>query len=823
METKDTTVLIDQVITDDNDDINNNNNADIKASRKSDRIELLAKKNRDIDVVGYVLSKNAGSSEEGYKFIITKGSVLDPQDDTPITMVTLPMYSLPSACMWIEYHLVIRKPEFGSIYRIIKIKRCAYREVRKSHILKILISRRRNSEYGISMQLTDKEKMIDNLTNNIKNLPEIIKSTNDLNKITKKREGSNNRPDWLEKKLSALKEEIKELLAPCFKGPIFLSLLCFFDSSILLKLNNTKLRVLYSLVYHKPYVFCFWEQLSFILSRISIDGKRKLFKRLDEDGLHMDHGYITNDTLLNQMVNIEPGNCTYSPYYPVWPIARLKMATEITKCAKLPDKIEVIRDALSLYFDVEKQSLLFGNTRASLKYLNKNKNVPYINDSSIRFLIDNGILQWARGDLGANTELSMPRIELEEYELANFIQDRIRTIGIVNCRYYNSAYTSQLLQWLNNGQEHAGVKPKDMLLLSANMVTAQYISNRVGYKFVAIDDYRTLFPSNAVTSKVLHIVIDRVHKISVTLITKLLKKVARITQVDPTSSDGGGGAHLYLFGDAEDFKLHHRRGVGDIMNNFMLLNSKSNVSVTRWDDWEKFKPGDVMYSTYLDLSNKNGINTAKIIFIPLDRGKTFAEELKNVDMTTTKKSKKKDYHIFCSNKKDKKEIMTHIYKKRLNMNTPYDEHIFYLGQKVHVLEKDVIGKLEEVYSVDRNGERTLVSGGRTEINIKFGQYLFSVCGLKYDTRKFHIEHADVMVITNFAGSPAERGIFVVGETTTRKQLFCASKYIHDGMKFFTLVDQINSIPDGIWYTSTDLISKLKLVDFKHDLHSSKKT
>lgn len=759
--------------------------------RKKEEAEKLKS---ELLVVGHVLSKNTGSSEEGYKFIITGG------DTGKLSMVTLRMYSLPSACPWIQYSLVIKKFPEGSLYQILRIVDCSYRPIERKEIKTILSSRRRRSEKGGLEELTEPEKVDIYLEKFIRKLPQVIKSIKDVNGIKKV---SKKKPDWFKKKALSLCEEIKELVRPCFRGPIFLSLLKFFDATILVKLSNVKLRAVYALVCLKPHLFCFWEQAMFVLAKLTIDGK-KIFRSLVDDGFNLDVGYVSNEKIYESLISDEITNGTYSSKFPVWSIARLAIATK-SLGINPPVPLQTIKSALQLYLEVERNSFLYGNTRFSLK---QKSFIPLNNNGAVEFLVSNGILKWALGDYGGRTELIKPMTERAELRLARLLQDKIREVTVVDCPCYNAIYTNRLSTWINDISTKENIGMDGMLLLSANVVTAAYLTNSIGFTFTSLDDYDKI-SKHIQNGEISYIIIDRFHKVTLLQLVRLLEKIQVKSKDKNGVTEIRKSVHLHVFGDKEDFRSHFRRGLGDLMATFTMI-PNPKVSVANWP-WEL---DDKMYSLYANLKSENGINSAKVMFVPID--KTFVDQLKNVDVTTGKKKKKNEYHIFCSNKDNKKYIMDQIYKKRMNMPPTYDERIFYLGQKIQILEWDVIGKLEQIWSIDNRGNRYQVTGSRNPVNISFGSHIFIVGGIEYDTRTNHIEHADVVVISKFSGAPAETGMFIVGPTTSQKDLFCASKYCLEDMKVYTMEDaNINNIKSGSNLpTSTDILNKLKLVKFK---------
>jgi hypothetical protein len=126
-----------------------------------------------------------------------------------------------------------------------------------------------------------------------------------------------------------------------------------------------------------------------------------------------------------------------------------------------------------------------------------------------------------------------------------------------------------------------------------------------------------------------------------------------------------------------------------------------------------------------------------------------------------------------------------------------------------------MGVLEAVWKIRDDKSRVQIIG-KPPINVHFGKYIFVIGGIEYETMRNTPTHADVNVITSFSGAPASSGVFIAGENTTRRHLYCAAKYCLSNMKIYTMPKvYINEIKDGNTRPpNTDLINKLSLVRFK---------
>ena len=747
-----------------------------------------------IRVSGYAYGSNTGSTDKGYRFKITEIS-----NEQNIEMITLPMFSLPSACPWIEYTLDVQRQEFGSLYRVEKVRSCFYRIITKPDLIQFMVDTHRvSAEKGGMKETTEPDEYRSFLKKTMKSVPKTIETKNDIKEI------ANDKILYV----------VKKLIGPCFRGPIFLSLLRYFDSTFLIRLNGKKILALYALVLAKPYFFCFWDHVGISFGRIRLNGKY-LFD-MDYDGMYLDPSYC--EICSEDMVRQTNGNNTYSVKFPVWTIRRLKDACE-DLFIELPAPLEVIRDALQLYLEIEKNAYRYGNTSFSPIQITDNANriqsgatggyydappsETLVNTEAIDFLIDNHIMRWCVGDFGRHEWMMKPQAETREIQFAISIQEKIRKITIYNCQYYNQDYTHELFNWISGFSKTENVPIDKMVLCSANSVTARYITNSLGFTFVGVWDAVSIIAGKLKKSnrEPLHIIIDRINKVAVDQMNFILKAIHNI---DKTIGGGleKGGAYFHLFGDNEDFSPHSRRGGGDMMNHLMLLGQ--DFPQVSWDNWNKKDP---MYIIYRGLSHPAGIQMSHLHIIQLDKWKTFTEHLKSLDKMA--KTDKKDYHIFCSTEEDRKIIMSQIIKKRLGASEEYKKTVFYLGQKIHLMEMDIIGTLERAYLVDHLLERKEVSG-KTPMDTISHTYIFIVGDVEYSTDLHTIIHSDVAVISKFPGAPAPRGVFVVGKYTSRRHMYCAVKYCTKDMKIFVIPDvNLNAIKDGnVRPINCDLINKL---------------
>lgn len=786
--------------------INNNNNNE---SDDYDKIVIKPQKITDINVIGYVSLRNLGSSEAGYKFYVTGGP-----GKSALEMITISLFSLPTACPWIEYDIVVRKKQGGSLYDVMRVRNCKQKPVTKASLLDYLIDQRRNMissaskggtrELGIDQEISDYKKFVKKC---IKKLPDTINSIKDIDDMLRSLHSSADTPKPIISKAENIAAVFKRWLKPCFKGPIFLTLLRYFDASLLLKLDKNKKRALYAILMKNPLIFCFWDYLLYVLSEIKFD-KGLLFD-LKSDGLSSDSSYC--HIRYNNMINLDDTvPLSYSNRFPMWDIKRLKQAYEDLKI-NMPVSIDIIRNALVIYLEMEKNFYNFGNTCFVLGEI-----MESFDQQSVKFLIDNNIVNWALRDYSQHSIVIKPTIHIIETRIAYMIENKIHRMDVYDCGYYNDTYASYVMSWLLDKSQHDGISAKDMLLFSANESSATFMSNR-GHMFINVKYSRTAIKERTerYQGRTLHIVIDRLHKLPMEQFYLLLESISNISK-DKTK----GGAILYLFGDTEDYPVHSRRGGGNLMSD--IWNTICTTGHINREVKNLHSNKDPMYRKVEQIKDFCMKKSNKLDIVQTTNWKAFVEKLKKLDRSfkDDKTKSKSDFIIFCSNDEDRDVIMDIVFKKRTNPNGSYKKKEFFVSQKVHITDIDVVGTIEKMWTVQpyiRRG-KTEVSG-KSPVNITYGDHIFQINGLEYNTQDYsNIVHADVQVVSKFAGPPASEGVFLIGEKTNMRHMICAAKYCSNNMEIYTMpnVDErkVSDVPTrGI---QTDLSFKLGRIKFKID-------
>jgi hypothetical protein len=701
-------------------------------------------------------------------FIITSS----PRKDAP-TMVTINnLEALPSYSSWVEYTLFLRIPTVGSLYDVMQVANCRPRAVIKKDVVSFMFMNAMRYNKGLASPEPE-EDIKKRVRKTLKGLPDEINSLEDVKREVEE--------------VITLRILLRQLKTR-FNKPMFFLLLRYFHEMFLLRLSAEQLRALYALITIKPYIFCFWDSTVRILCQIRAESGAWLFDP-ERDRLLVDQGYCNHygKTLLN---TIDAPAC-YSATYPMWSVAKVYYACEdLSLTCAVP--LDILRDALTVYLESEKHFINFGNTVADQSKIAKDVE---FSQEAIRFLANHAIL---RPCLGAAKYLTKINVEMVEVRIAINLKRACNEIRLYDCPYYNSHYLSRFSKWLNSGHANA-------VIVSANIVTASYLG-MIGMQVLSADDLSGIENAcgkkrpKADSGKALDVVLERFHKFSMgdldRILSLLVKKEIK--------------ANFYLFGDTSDFPAQARKGGGNLMEAFTTTTDVL-AETQKWYEWTQQEP---MFKIYMSLTKGVGLNLSELHPIPVDTWKQFTEYIKSLEKIK-KKELAKDYHIFCSSKEDQALVITQIMLKRLSpTNYKYSPSCFYVGQKVHLLDNDVSGRIEEAYRLVGGSKEKIPT--KTHIDLNQGTFSFLINGKEYNSRVHQVAHADAEVIRQFAGKPAPAVIFFVGEKTTRKHLWCAAKYCTSELKIFVKNGvNFSDMQDGSSFgVLSDLASKLSCIGIK---------
>ena len=203
-------------------------------------------------------------------------------------------------------------------------------------------------------------------------------------------------------------------------------------------------------------------------------------------------------------------------------------------------------------------------------------------------------------------------------------------------------------------------------------------------------------------------------------------------------------------------------------------------------DWQKWPKDHQINQTYYSFCNSGNINLSNIHTIILEKPNLVSTYLKNINIKK-KEEKSVECQMFCSHEGDKDIFLPFI---RQNYSKEEDKFIFYVGQKVHILEVDDFGTIKKAFKKGDNNKIDV----KTQINLKKDIYFIHLNEKgeerKYRSDSFTIIHSDLSCISHYSGPPMSYIIFFVGKKTNRKHIWCAAKYAIKELKIFVQKDVI---------------------------------
>lgn len=538
------------------------------------------------------------------------------------------------------------------------------------------------------------------------------------------------------KSLKDAKEEPQRIqigLRPRFSSPVFFALLPYFSSEYLLKFDNEQLYMFYMVLKLRPYLFCFWDVLKRVLYNLEGSPFSKEKRELD---------------IQNYFI-VEDG---YSRTCPIWSFKRLEESK-----IKIRYPIPIVEGAIKLYSKIQEKHFLFGDDRLLIE---KNQKEDVMN-----FLKKENILIPSMNE----NYLVLPETEVDELQVIKLIIKKKIKFILNDWNFYGKDYTDAIAIWYVQLKEK-----QELLLLSANQPSACYIQKKTGIETHSIDKFLNL--DDKLKKKKI-IGIDRFHKTSL----KDLRNILKCCKEE---------AMIIVFYDSEDFVCNTRRGTGDIA---IQLSKIPGVCVNHRTDCDEENP---LYKTYNSFHNPEGIILGDVFAVPLSKAKDisdFVRRMKNeIKSNKDKEECIADYQIFYSHESDKylaKEI-----SKPLKDET---KDLFYIGQKVWVLQNDDIGTIKKISKREKNGKFAKINlDAKSAVDFKsnsvFNVEIFSIGGVltSYSTDKYTFLHTKAINITKYAGPPVRHALFIAGKLTNRKHIYNATKYAEHELKIFLAKDVI---------------------------------
>ncbi len=708
----------------------------------------MAKEAHEFTVTGHAHGMSKLGLETGCAFSLHSGT---QGDKLTVKSITIPrVEALPSYCPWITYCLRVRERRGGNVYDVLHIRTCEARlPVQKKDLIAFLLHLKQTQCEDVEgLRVYGKW-----LRRTLHELPTTFDELDSVRDAV--------REDDL------LCDRIVTMLEPCMRGPAYMHLLHYFGDAFLAPLSPSQLLGLQVLVQTMPHIFCFWD----------------IAVRMLPDTVHalpLSYAFLCEEHLL------APHHTPtyYRSLYPLWTINRLWEAYEREKIVPVRERA-VLEHALRFVLQADKHFYSFGDTSFAYRAF---VHAEVLSDDELKHALeflcgDAPLFVRSRTHATTHADVWVSKVEnvLEEIDFVRALRTHVRDVCLIHCTYYHDAFVREFLAWIE--QQQLLQHQSRALLLSANACTASYLKEKTGLSVFSMDDAERILEKVKHTMKargehIEHIVIDRAHKISISHLLAILRLL-----------EAPGNVNIYLFGDLSEAPVHAHRGGGCLMRDL----AQCGYVVTRWTEWNV---NDPMMRIYKDLEQRT---LARLQVFHFAKRKDLEDKLdalkrqikrkrKNTKSSPTQEAERKClFPIFCSTEADREQLLRITFAKQQLL---YEKKSFYLGEQVHILERDVIGSLESAsyMGMDASGSPCVrvPLHGKEPLDTRKGEYFFTVGGQEYSTQEYTVQHADVMVVSKFCGIPRPHGLFVVGKSTKRNDLLSVVKYCTQSLHIFVL-------------------------------------
>ena len=783
---------------------------------------------------GYPWGPNSGSADGGCLFKLLRGKRALSSDGSglrdyerisdDLEHLTLDKFgALPSYCPWIEYDLlVVLPPGTGSTYRVTRVVDCRTRRIDKAELVSYLCRVRGSADREAAVR--DRKRFLSRL----RRVPKVILDLDeDVGRIMDEDSGSLDARDLNDD----LCHRIYKILDPATKGPVFAHLLRYFSSGFLLRFDDAQLCFFLFVATTRPDIFLFWDSLYDLAKRIRIRGER-LFDRDRLRSLEVHPKYALPQKFGGRREEMlaysDYQPVSYSVKFPAWSVKKLRYAVEDLGASVGDDDLDSwiykIGDVADLYLRMEANFYSFGSTSFDPRrlfpepFVLKRENLETIHNYDLLTVVmeeevdvpptstGNATETESRPRVPANVRLMKRCVNDAETKLARLLKYNCSGIKIFSCPYYDDVYFERLLDFLmgSTSRSEGSVWTDETVICSASSSTASYVSRKIGLSVMSAEDWVEQFEAGLANhrtdpewvrgegSSVTRIVVDRAHKISTRLLSRLLSVVIK------GSGDASKMVEVVLFGDLEEYPAKAVRGGGNLMAD--VANSAPE-SIVRWRMEWKEKTGTC--AVYERLKNRSTVGLDVVTLKENHNAcEIYASFLKEVGLK--EKDRDANLRFVCSNRSDARELSSSLAAK----NFPTNDNSFRIGQAVHLPDKDVRGMLKRAWIVDRgpNNEDLVTAvhhvpfyatdreeslrgmmqiSGKTEIETDRNVYFLEVDDLVYLTSCVSVRHGIVCVASEYLGAPVPYAIYYVTENTKLRDVTCTLKYFTSRVKFVT--------------------------------------
>jgi hypothetical protein len=730
-------------------------------------------------VEGFVYGLNKNHLQGAYNFRILKR--IRGKKGIPKIFSIKRSTSLPTYCPWFKYKVKIRPPKENKegMYEILEVLGCTFNTIKKDEVKQYIVHQYRTTE-------DNAENFKKRVTKTFKKVPKEIKCKADI---------EDNITD------EYIKARTLGILEPRFRGQAILSLLPYFSYDFLAKIDDTQALTILYMVIEMPYIFCFWDKFLSIVTELKFGG-RYLFPNKNGE-LDQDIGYVYK---LSERLDQQNSYPIYDPSYPSWCPEMLKKAVRDFKRWDYDTfDFDAIKMALKIYLQYHREKNSFKNT---LLLLDETNGVKTNNEDCIKaidFLRSKKILI-SRSDLAFffehpieeadNYKLMDPITSILEIEFAVLIRQKVKDIALFNIRDYSEDYINVFKSVIKeNVLEKKGALSKTVWL-SANKNCVRYMKNETGLNFQTTAEYiksqRKIEASKKEKKRKREddeevgqsiFVFDKLHKYGLLELVELLRSIK-------------DQASFCIFGDMNEYGPNSKRGTHHMFYEFSQVfetqNTEPDVESTLSNLRRDLANGRIKNVDVEELSNtKNMDAMLDNIEIKIDSENVETKNKKRKHWSPMKRAEVElnngSYSLFCSNENDKQTITSILFSKKKRQ---YKRNEFKMWDKVQIMEDDIIGRIQNIWRTDSHGNNMMqITDNKQFFNTLKGSHSFSLFGsptVTYNTSKISVEHAEVSIISKYAGPASDYIIFIAGPDTPFNDLVVASKYARKEFKVLLL-------------------------------------
>jgi hypothetical protein len=699
-----------------------------------------------MQVTGYPLGWNQGSSEKSIRFVITNESkAVGPKVSAKLEKYTsdaehislVAHTSLPSTCSFLEYTLVVRHAKYGSLYEVIRILSCKKRvhSISKKDIKDIISNKSKRDDikgdgalHNLPATITSERDIIDNIKN------------------------------------EAMRDWVLGICRDFFRSERYMSLMKYFHSVYLSRFTNAEIDYMTAALNVVPHVFMFRNLMERVFDNIPLrEGSNiMMFPRSKKHRFKSNMQGYYKDTKMIALKETQP--VYFSDGMPFVRVGDLYDADGVIEAA-----------ALDIYLQCEDMMQSFGHTiftipdLRTLHYKRTEDDPVTLKYNAVEFLIQNDIMMRS---YHSDKLLVYPEVEAIEVDLITYLNDNVsQPIEVINSNDYGSGYVKKLSKYIINK------KGMNAIVVSSGMDCASQLSIASGipvYTYTTLKEARQ--KNNQLPTHNVLLVLDRCHKMPLEMVLDILTSFKEV--------------ELTVLGDDSEYSVHPKSGIGGAL--FHVL-----CSLDRGTNFIKWAAGQEDYIT--SIWSKALVNLDKIVVddvtnlpakvndIEKFHKKHNKEKMKEQQQQNDGKKlaykaqqqlqqqNKRSAHcqIFCSSTEDKNILM------RVLKGSDYNAYKYNIGDHVHVIQLGMIGELKRAWKQSETGVWTEIPNKISMyINTRPHKLLISnqYKDVEVYTQEVTVTHSEVETVNRYPGLMVDHGVLYLSSSTKEVDLKSAAKY-----------------------------------------------